>query len=74
MSAHLPPLFSCQECGEEVNPKAQGTWRLVTGWVENRKGGGAHAIALPSPAQGYMCNACMIVARAKPQDQTPSMF
>lgn len=56
---HLPPLYACTFCGDRVNPTAPGTWRQITGWVEQRTGGGAHSIAMPGAPLAYACAACM---------------
>jgi len=58
MSA-LPPLYTCEFCGNEVRPEHPGTWRLITGWVQSRKQGGANAVRYPSAPQAYACELCM---------------
>ena len=55
----LPSLYSCTFCGTAIKPLENGTWRQVTGWVEQRTGGGAHAIAYPSAPLAYACRMCM---------------
>lgn len=46
-----------------VNPNAPGVFRRVTGWVENRKSGGANAVSLPGPPTAFCCKPCMDVQR-----------
>ena len=70
----LPPLFTCEDCGMEINPKERGTWKKVTGWVENSKGGGAHAVALPTAPMGWMCKTCMMLKKLKAPPQTETLF
>ena len=53
----------CVHCGDELNPEAPGTWREVTGWVQARKGGGAHAIHDPKPTGRYACRFCIDLIR-----------
>lgn len=70
MSA-LTPLYACEYCGTEVKPDAPGTWRLVRGWVQVRKGGGTHAVHRPSAPLAYACDICMKLQKygGSPDDQ-----
>lgn len=70
----LPPLFVCDVCGCAVNPEQVGVWRRVTGWVQNRRSGGANHIALPQPEPGLMCNACMEYRKLRPGADQDSLF
>jgi hypothetical protein len=47
----LPPSLDpvtkrpiCEECGDPINPDALAVFSAVTGWAQNRRDGGAHAI------------------------------
>jgi hypothetical protein len=51
-------VVRCDGCGEEVDPRAAGTFREVTGWVQARKGGGAHAIKGQKPTGRFACRWC----------------
>jgi hypothetical protein len=35
----------CERCNERIRPDDLGVMCLVMGWVENRTGGGAHAVS-----------------------------
>lgn len=37
-------LPDCRFCGKPVNPAETGVFRLVKGWVEQRRAGGANAL------------------------------
>ena len=54
---------ACHFCGMTMNPTSLGVFKRVTGWVENRKSGGAHALSLPGPPTAYACKPCMDVQR-----------
>ena len=49
----------CDTCHKEVNPDEAGTWKLVEGWAQQRKGGGFHGISFPSLPRKYRCKLCM---------------
>ena len=69
------PNYKCHFCGDPVDPNQIGVYKRVTGWVENRKSGGAHAVALPSPPTGYACRICMEIKRSKSsRGQRESLF
>lgn len=46
-----------------LNPNGTGVYKRVTGWVENRKSGGANAVSLPGPPTAFCCKPCMDVQR-----------
>ena len=52
----LSPLYACEFCGLEINPKAPNTWTLVTGWIQPRK---PAAPKYPSAPHGFACDMCM---------------
>lgn len=58
---HGPP--TCSACGDPVDPNAVGVWRQVTGWVQNRRDGGANAVSLPSAPHEWSCHPCMVRRR-----------
>jgi hypothetical protein len=51
--------YGCAACGGDARPSAPGNWREVTGWVEERRAGGAHAVRDPRPTGRYLCRFCM---------------
>jgi len=40
-------MAQCEFCKKYVDAMAYGTFRFVSGWEENRRAGGTHAISLP---------------------------
>ena len=36
-SVGLPPLFTCERCGLEVDPKSQSCLQMVKGWAKPNK-------------------------------------
>jgi hypothetical protein len=57
----IPQRFQsqCNFCGDPLDIRRPGVFQLTTGWVENRKGGGAHAIALAERMPHWACHLCM---------------
>jgi len=55
--------FTCDFCHEPLRPEALGIAKRLTGWVENRKGGGAHAIRFPETPSGYAHTVCLEAAK-----------
>lgn len=70
----LPPLYACAFCGCAIRPLDPGTWRQVTGWVEHRTGGGAHAVSFPSAPHAYACRQCMFDRKLKADRNQDSLF
>lgn len=66
-------MFTCDYCGEGLRPDALGVAKRVTGWTENRKGGGANAIRFPETATGYAHTVCLEAAK-HPSARTESLF
>ena len=56
---------ACEFCGKDVDPSEVGSWRRVVGWVQNRKGGGTHAVSMPSEPMGWAHKACMEIEKFK---------
>ena len=54
----------CEYCGQPVSPTRAGTFVWTSGWVEQRRDGGAHAITLPVRADRYACGSCIDMLRA----------
>lgn len=57
--------FSCDFCGEPVDPTETGVYKRIVGWVQIRKKGGSNAVSLPSEPMGWMHKHCMTVAQYK---------
>jgi len=74
-STGLPPLYTCTFCGDPIDPRQVGVWRRVSGWVQNRKAGGANHIALAEPEIGFACNICIDIKTSKSSGyQQDSLF
>lgn len=56
-------MICCEYCGVEVRPSTPGVWREVTGWVEQRGGGGAHGVHAQLETGRYACPNCMALQR-----------
>jgi hypothetical protein len=65
---------TCERCGVQVSPTAPGTFQFASGWLEARKGGGAHAIALAVREQRFMCSPCVDLLRLGGAAQQVSLF
>jgi hypothetical protein len=50
---------TCVYCSELIDTAADHTFQLAYGWVENRKGGGAHATQLMERKSRYACKLCI---------------
>ena len=59
-----PAALTCKDCDQPINPNLNGTWKQVTGWVETRSGGGAHAVSMPSAPHAWMCKTCMMIRKS----------
>ena len=58
---YIPVRFrgECHYCHDPIDTRASGVCQWVEGWVENRTGGGAHAIRKPIRHQRYACKWCV---------------
>lgn len=56
-------MIHCHHCGDEIRPDAPGTWREIIGWVQARKGGGAHGVRDQKPTGRYLCQFCVDLVR-----------
>lgn len=72
----MDALLTCYFCPLPVNPEQAGTFKLITGWVETRRGGGAHAIRMGSPPQAFAHKHCINSAmrRGHVQDPLPGLL
>ena len=57
----IPQRFQadCEYCGMPLDIRKPGIHVFTEGWVENRRGGGAHAIRLPVRHRRFACKWCM---------------
>lgn len=62
---------ACEFCGKPVDLSAPGFFRRVTGWIEQRKGGGANQVKLATAADG-IAHAYCVKAQRKPDE--PELF
>lgn len=46
-------------CLTTIDSNATGVFQRASGWLENRKRGGANTIALPLRHDVYACNECV---------------
>lgn len=66
--------YLCDMCEQPVNPDQPGTWKLIEGWAQARKGGGVHGISLPSPPRKYRCKLCMDYHKLRGGADQPTLF
>lgn len=54
-------VFTCELCGDVVDPKAPSTNERVTGWAvgRHRAGGGVHGVSLPEWHGVYAHRVCV---------------
>ena len=50
--------MKCIACGNEI-VRGAAFWREVTGWVQNRVGGGVNHVALRKNTGRVVCESCM---------------
>ena len=68
-------LPRCTFCNEAITkPLDPGVWRKVTGWVQNRKQGGANAVRFPSDALAYAHAICLETERLRGSFDQPELF
>lgn len=53
----------CDVCGRPTNPEARGTLHSVSGWVEQRRGGGVHHVRFRRATGKVMCSGCALTIR-----------
>lgn len=70
----MPLTVPCERCATPIVPGALNTWQRASGWIEQRSGGGANALALPEREPRFMCDPCMGILRLGPQHDQGSMF
>lgn len=67
MTAFDVPLSrkrTCVYCSVQIDSNGQGVFQLASGWLENRKRGGANTIACPKRQDVYSCHDCIDRLRA----------
>jgi hypothetical protein len=67
-------LPNCTFCGEPVNPVVAGVFRRVEGWVETRKGGGAHGVTFKKELGDYAHKVCIDLERKGVGSEQTSLF
>jgi len=57
----IPKRFTgeCEFCHDPIDIRDGGTHVFTEGWVQNRTGGGAHAIRMPKRHRRYACKWCV---------------
>lgn len=58
-SIPLSRLRNCVYCQCQVDSNAIGIFQLATGWLMNRRSGGANTIAMPKRQDFYACAECI---------------
>ena len=61
-------------CGDPLDVRQNGVHVYTSGWVENRRDGGGHAIRLPRKEQRYACKFCVDKQAAGAAKYQPSLF
>ncbi len=56
---------NCEFCNEPVDTRANGSYKRVVGWVQNKGG----AIALPSAPIGWAHYSCIETEKKSPIDR-----
>jgi hypothetical protein len=59
MTVPLANRAVCELCGCALDTRAFGIFQWVQGWIEQRRTGGANAIALPERAHRFACAICI---------------
>lgn len=65
---------TCELCNEKVDPQAEGVFRKMQGWAQNRSQGGANHIALREELGHYAHAVCIDVAKRRHDSMQPSLF
>jgi hypothetical protein len=58
-SVPLSRVRLCYYCSCQLDSNAVGVYQLATGWLANRKRGGANTIAIPFRRDTYACPDCI---------------
>lgn len=58
-SVPLSRLRACTYCSCQVDSNAVGVYQLASGWLQNRKQGGANTLTLPIRQDHYACGECV---------------
>lgn len=58
-SIPLSRLRNCTYCSVQLDSNGVGVYQLASGWLMNRKKGGANTIAIPLRQDHYACAECV---------------
>jgi len=61
----MTPNINCEFCKEPVDTKANGNYRRVVGWVQNRRQGGGNSITLASSPTGWAHGNCIDITKKR---------
>lgn len=67
-------MMACQFCEDQVDPRDKNSYKQVIGWVVNRKGGGQHAVALPSEPIAWAHRDCVDFQKLHPIPGQSNLF
>ena len=72
----IPRRFQsfCEMCGDPLDTRKPGVHQWWSGWVENRRGGGGHAIRLARKELRYACKLCVDKESSGAAKYQPSLF
>ena len=61
-----PWRYPCSNpgCNRLIDERYETVWRKVSGWEHKRDDGGTNHIALRTPENTFMCDACMTRLRS----------
>jgi hypothetical protein len=58
-SIPLSRLRNCTYCSVQVDSNGVGVYQLASGWLMNRRAGGANTITIPLRQDHYACADCI---------------
>lgn len=64
----------CDICKRTIDPQARNIFRLVTGWVQKRAGGGTNTVRLPSEHDIWAHKTCVDLAASGISSQQESLM
>lgn len=68
----MPPAFTCEFCGDPVEPQDPATFQRRLVWMPNRK---SHSPALPGPPNAFAHYGCIEIEKRSPiERQSGSLF
>jgi hypothetical protein len=59
MGIPLSRRATCVYCSIFIDTNANGVFQFASGWLENRRKGGANTIALPNRRPRFACRECI---------------